>query len=314
MELRYKLKNIFKLKLLCISLNSNRKFIKIFLNLKLFFNINYIYNYLFNSNLFFNTWTYKFNSLIKVNNNINIFNYLFYKNFFNLKFYNLFFRNININLNKVSSNYNFLSFLYFYKNCITKTNKSLSLQSLNNFNNLFYFKYFILNFIDSFLNNKKLYISFKKNSVLINEVDFIYNILLKKVKFLTYLKEINFKNKLLLNMVIYVLISKDVTLFKNTIKYILENLHFKKHRRFLYSIKVLFKFLSLYLFRKFNCLGVVLKIKGKIGVGGNLKKRKFILKTGSFSFTKKSQKIQYIKDSIRTYSGVLGFEFFIAFK
>ena len=110
------------------------------------------------------------------------------------------------------------------------------------------------------------------------------------------------------------LYNKDIILLKNTIKGILEKLHFKKHKKFLYNLRVLLKSIAYIFFYKFKCLGLYIKIKGKIGVGGNSKKRTFIFKLGSFSFTKKSQKLTYTKDSIRTYSGVLGFESYLTYK
>ena len=181
-------------------------------------------------------------------------------------------------------------------------------------NNLFFIRFFILKYLKSFLVDKNFYLNLQKNNITISEKKLLYKILLKKVRYLKFLKEINFKVKTLINLVLISLYSKDIVLFKNGVKSILEQLHFKKHRRFLYNLKVLLKTISYIFFYKFKCLGLYIKVKGKIGVGGNLKKRKFIFKMGSFSFTKKLQKLNYTRDSIRTYSGVLGFEAYLTYK
>ena len=86
------------------------------------------------------------------------------------------------------------------------------------------------------------------------------------------------------------------------------------YKKFLYNLRVLFKSVIHVFFYKFKCLGLYIKIKGKIGVGGSSKTKKFLFKLGSFSFTKKAQKLVYVKDSIRTYSGVLGFESYLTYK
>jgi hypothetical protein len=79
-------------------------------------------------------------------------------------------------------------------------------------------------------------------------------------------------------------------------------------------LKIILKSLSPIFYSRFKCLGLFIRVKGKIGVGGNSKKRKFVYKLGSFSFTKKNQKLAYSKDSIRTYSGVLGMEIYLTYK
>ena len=128
-----------------------------------------------------------------------------------------------------------------------------------------------------------------------------------------FLKSLNINLKFFIKLLLVGLFTKDVVLLKNFIKYILENIHFKKHKSFLYNLKIVIYLIFKLLLKFLNILGIYIKIKGKIGVGGNLKKRKFSLKLGKFSFTKKNQKLNYLKDSIRTYSGVLGFEIYLTY-
>lgn len=61
-------------------------------------------------------------------------------------------------------------------------------------------------------------------------------------------------------------------------------------------------------FKFFNCLGFFLKIKGKISVGGNSKKRRYSIKVGKNSLSRKNIKFNYLKGLVRTPVGVLGFK------
>lgn len=319
-----KIQNIVKLKLL--------KIYFLFL-LKQFFYINQFFcclnfvNYFFFLNNFYKKISKNnfLNNNINKNSNINYFYLLksklnFFKNDYLNSFilYNIFnnsFKKFNTfltinNISNYNSKYLFLYYYYFVKNTKLGVNKYFV-----NFyqNNLFFIKFFVFKFIKLFINNN-LYLSFQKNNLIIFEKAMIYNFLIKKTKYLKFLKEIDFKIKSFLNLLLIGLYSKDVVLLKNGIKNILERLHFKKHRKFLHNLKLLLKSLSSIFFFKFKCLGLYIKIKGKIGLGGSSKKKKFVFKLGSFSFTKKSQKINYVKDCIRTYSGVLGFELYLTYK
>jgi len=313
MRLVLNLNSIIRLKILKLFiknffylLNKNNNIILLRFYFYFFFKIKNIFN---NYNINFNNKLYLL--LKKINYfKINYLNsYVFYKFF-----------NFNINLNRDLnieniSNYN-IKYLFFYYYFYIQNVKLGMIKYFNNFyqNNLFFIKFFILKYLKSFFKFKNLYFNIQKNNLIINDKKSLYKILLKKVKYLNFLKEIRFKLKSFINLVLISLYSKDMILLKNGIKNILERLHFKKHRRFLYNLKILIKFLSYIFFLKFKCLGLYIKVKGKIGVGGNLKKRKFIFKIGSFSFTKKLQKLNYIKDSIRTYSGVLGLEIYLIYK
>lgn len=66
-------------------------------------------------------------------------------------------------------------------------------------------------------------------------------------------------------------------------------------------------------FKIFKCLGLYLKIKGKIGLGGSVKTRNFLIKAGSYSITKKKQKLKHSVSSIKTASGALGLELILSY-
>lgn len=311
-----KLNFLFKLKLLNLYyiLNINKKNSTLLKNLNYTWAITYYFkHYLLNSNqIYF--------SRLKLNNNLKSLSFFKLSYINSLLFYNLFclkkkLINLNSESNQIVSNYSPYTMFFFYNKFLSN-----SVIGKNNYykhfyqNNLYFIRFFIIKYLSLFLQDKNFYLNLQKNNVEVIEKNFFYKILLKKTKNLGFLKEIKFKVKSFINVILISLYNKDITLLKNVIKYILENLHFKKHKRFLYNLKVILKSIAYVFFYRFQCLGLYIKIKGKVGVGGNSKKRKYIFKLGSFSFTKKSQKLSYVKDSIRTYSGVLGFESYLTYK
>jgi len=62
-----------------------------------------------------------------------------------------------------------------------------------------------------------------------------------------------------------------------------------------------------------SCVGLYLRIKGKIAVTGNARKRSFIVKLGKRSFTQKTLKIHYTDFFLLTESGILGVKFLFSF-
>jgi ribosomal protein S3 len=59
--------------------------------------------------------------------------------------------------------------------------------------------------------------------------------------------------------------------------------------------------------------GIKFEVAGKISVTGNSKKRRKIVKLGYYSLTHKKLKIDYLLDTIRTPTGVLGFRMFMTY-
>lgn len=287
---------LLKLKLLkLIYLNSLSLSYKLFIE----------YNFLFKNTYI--TQNYNINNSLVLNNDIKFFKNYKYNQFF---FYQIF--NNKFKLHNNLTNYN-LSYLFFFLQ--NKESSISSFKNLSNFykNNLFFIKYYIVKFIYGYLKNKKLILNLRKNNLNYNENLNNYALVLNKAKRLMFLKELNISLKSFIDFLFVSLFSKDVILFKNFIKYVLENIHFKKHKRFLYNLKVLLNLILNLYSPILHVLGLYIKVKGKIGVGGNLKKRKYSFKKGSFSFTKKNQKLVYNRDIIRTYSGVLGLEIYLTY-
>ena len=110
------------------------------------------------------------------------------------------------------------------------------------------------------------------------------------------------------------LLSKDVNYFYKWFIKVFEKNFYRKHKKLLYTLKLFFKNYLFIYFKFFNCLGFLLKIKGKISVGGNSKKRSYMIKLGSSSLSKKNIKFNFYKGLVRTSVGVLGFKLFLHFK
>jgi len=102
------------------------------------------------------------------------------------------------------------------------------------------------------------------------------------------------------------IISKDLNYFNVWLKNKFEGVFYRKHKKLLYLIKLFFiNYVSIYL-NMFRCHGFYLKIKGKIGVGGNSKKKRYLVRIGKHSLTSKSLKFTNQISVIRTLVGTLG--------
>lgn len=106
---------------------------------------------------------------------------------------------------------------------------------------------------------------------------------------------------------------KDPTFFLNWFKIIISKINFWRHRSFLKY----FRFLLLYVFNNFftalRIYGVRFKIKGKISVAGNARKRTFDIKAFKTSYSTLNTRVAYKKDVVTTFTGVLGLKFMIFF-
>ena len=68
------------------------------------------------------------------------------------------------------------------------------------------------------------------------------------------------------------------------------------------------------IYKKYTpCQGIFLRVKGKIAVGGNSRKRSFIVKIGTFTFTSKKIKLEYTQFYLLTETGILGVKLIFSF-
>lgn len=221
--------------------------------------------------------------------------------------------NFNFDFTKKSISNYYLSNLYRYIKLVSENKNSLitikglseRFLVLNNF--------FCKKFIEIFL-NKKVYIQYRRYDLLFLNFNIIYLNLFRRLKKVQLFNKHSGILSEFIEIAVIMLYSKDVQLFSGWLKKVLENMHFKIHRKFFYLLKIIFYNFFLIYFKYFGCMGFFFKVKGKIGLGGNSKKKRNIVKFGKYSLTQKSLKISYNQGVIRTYSGTLGFEIILAYK
>jgi len=66
-----------------------------------------------------------------------------------------------------------------------------------------------------------------------------------------------------------------------------------------------------YIFKELGVKGLKIKLKGKISVAGNSRKRTILYRIGKTSNSEVSLKTDYTKTNIHTFTGVMGFHVWI---
>lgn len=117
----------------------------------------------------------------------------------------------------------------------------------------------------------------------------------------------------ILGVLYYSLLLKDSYIFVSFFKKIFEKSNIKLHKKLIYGLKKVLNLLFKPLFKFLGVLGVFFNIKGKIGVSGNAKKRRYYFSIGEHSFSKRTLKMDYSFSTVNTFTGVLGFSFIIFF-
>ena len=99
--------------------------------------------------------------------------------------------------------------------------------------------------------------------------------------------------------------TKNLEILVKSVKYFFEKLPFKKHRYILHKTKILIRSLLSEAKKDFEFVGLFFKIKGKIGVGGNSRKKYLMYHNGYTSNSTKKLKLIRETFLIRTTTGVL---------
>jgi hypothetical protein len=100
---------------------------------------------------------------------------------------------------------------------------------------------------------------------------------------------------------------KDCLIISSVIKFLFERQHYSKHRFIFYMFKYLVRRLSPNVMRLVGAMGFQIVFRGKLGVGGNAKKRRYKYKTGMCSNSAKSLKLNSLNSYVRTATGVFGY-------
>lgn len=117
----------------------------------------------------------------------------------------------------------------------------------------------------------------------------------------------------IIGILYYSLLLKDSSIFTNFLKTSFESSSIKNHKKILHGLKKLFRDLFKPVFNLLGVKGLFLNIKGKLGVTGNAKKRRFFFYMGLHSLTARSLKMDCKFTTISTPTGVLGVHFTIFF-
>jgi hypothetical protein len=89
----------------------------------------------------------------------------------------------------------------------------------------------------------------------------------------------------------YSFLLKDSVFFANFFKKTFERINLKLHKKVLIGLKKLFqKFFKAY-HKRFALLGLFLNIKGKLGVTGNAKKRRYFFYFGKHNITRRTLRV-----------------------
>lgn len=96
------------------------------------------------------------------------------------------------------------------------------------------------------------------------------------------------------------------------LKKIFRDIHYSKHNSYYTHVGFLLKNIIEPQLKLFDCQGVRIVFRGKLGVGGNARKRSLKYSTGMYSFSTKFIKINRNYDIIRTKTGVVGFSIVVA--
>jgi hypothetical protein len=170
--------------------------------------------------------------------------------------------------------------------------KSITLIKINKFiktgkkiNFFIFINRFLLNFLEFFLKSKIIF-NLKKgsNKLVLNQIS-------SRKFYIKYFKKNLKVTKQILGILYYSFILKDSFIFVSFFKKILEKLSVKLHKKIFLGLKKLLKDIFKPLFAFFGVHGVFFNIKGKIGVSGNAKKRRYYFYYGKHSITNRTIKV-----------------------
>ena len=136
---------------------------------------------------------------------------------------------------------------------------------------------------------------FFKNKIVFNLKKGSNKILLKQLSFrkfsIKYFKKNLKTSKQIIGILYYSFLLKDSSMFMNFFKKILEKINLKLHKKLLLGLKKLIKELFKPVFNFLGVLGMFFNLKGKIGVSGNAKKRRYYFYYGKHSITSRDFKM-----------------------
>ena len=195
----------------------------------------------------------------------------------------------------------------FFKKLVNTPRIFKPIRRTNDIFQFFYLNRFLLTFVEFFFKSKVLF-NLKKgsNKILLKQISF------RKFSVKYFRKKLK-TSKQIIGVIYYSLLLKDSSMFANFFKKILENINNKLHKKLLMGLKKLIKDIYKPVFHLLGILGIFLNLKGKIGVSGNAKKKRYYFYSGKHSITSRVAKMDLKFLPVWTFTGALGFTFFIFF-
>jgi hypothetical protein len=189
----------------------------------------------------------------------------------------------------------FIFFKNFFKKFFLKKifKKKFFLKFLKkNVRGFFFLNKFLQYFLENFF-KKKIVLNLKKgsNKLILKQISnfYFFNKFFKK----------NLKiSKQIIGILYYSILLKDSIIFSNFFKKKFESINIKLHKKLLLGLKKLIKNIFKPKFNYFGLKGIFINIKGKLGVSGNAKKRRYFLYFGKHSITKRTMKFSHKQTNI----------------
>jgi hypothetical protein len=195
----------------------------------------------------------------------------------------------------------------FFKKLVNTPRIFKRVRSNNGIFQFFFLSRFLLNFVEFFFKSKILF-NLKKGSskILLDQISF------RKFSTKYFNKKLK-TSKQVIGVLYYALLLKDANMFANFFKKILERLGIKLHKKLIIGFKKLIEDIYKPVFCVLGIIGIFFNLKGKIGVSGNAKKKRRYFYLGKHSITSRVAKMDLKFLPIWTFTGALGFTFFIFF-
>jgi hypothetical protein len=101
---------------------------------------------------------------------------------------------------------------------------------------------------------------------------------------------------------------RDSTLFSSWLKAMILRISFWKTRTIFRFLRYLFLIYFVHIFPELQIKGLKIRLKGKISAAGNSRKRTILYRVGQTSHSKLNLRVSHSKQTINTFTGVMGFQ------
>lgn len=239
----------------------------------------------------------------------------FFKNMANYKIYSNY--NINMLYNLTFKKINENKHIFSKKN----TNKTLNIRNQFRATNYKLLKktsiidLILKKYIESYM-NEKVSINFDKYNINFFRRRVLYvKVLRRKLRRMRRMlkwAKISLRNFIRITLIF--LCTKDIEIFSKVLLKIMNSMHYKNHRKFLYYLKLFISKSMHYYFNILKFEGFFFYLSGKISCSGNSKKKNYAIRCGKYSLTNKMLKLKFKKGLIYTKTGVLGYRLMISYK